>query len=36
MDELKKHGYELVVFCDDIAIIHKTEISKDTVINHAI
>ena len=28
MDELKKHGYDLAVFCDDIAIIHKREISK--------
>jgi len=36
MGELKKHGYELAVFCDDIAIIHKREISKDVVINHAI
>jgi len=36
MDELKKHGFELDVFCDDIAIIHKRKIPKDVVINHAI
>jgi len=36
MDELKKHGYDIAVFCDDIAIIHNREIPKDVVINHAI
>jgi len=36
MDELKKHVYDLAVFCDDIDKKKKKEIYKDVVINHVI